>query len=189
MSQTAGVGSTPLRTTSFPFRARAQSNRASSQEATVLATGCQQIDEDAAVWFIHQLRLHGWENKDLEMCPTDLLPLRFCRCPTAAHKLKKSPPFLFPSHPIPSEFEQQNSEDSLPILWTWRCRSISAMVGLVPRLRMTVIRSLAAILPLRFLSYNEKHSLNSANGRIRQTGNVFRCAHNTCARFTRPLPL
>lgn len=43
----------------------------------------------------------------------------------------------------------------------------------MPRLRMTVMRSLAAILPLRFLSYNEKHSLNSANEGDKTNGEHF----------------
>ena len=57
----------------------------------------------------------------------------------------------------------------LPILWDWRCLSISPNVGLVPRQRMTVIRSLASIFPFCFLSCKEKHSLNSGK---RDQGNV-----------------
>lgn len=41
---------------------------------------------------------------------------------------------------------------SVPILWTSRCRSTSLKVGLVPKDRITVIRSLASIFPFRFLS-------------------------------------
>lgn len=51
-----------------------------------------------------------------------------------------------------------------PILWTCRCLSISPRVGLVPRHLITVIRSLASILLFCFLSYKEKHSLNSVRG-------------------------
>lgn len=58
---------------------------------------------------------------------------------------------------------------TLPILWTCRCLSISPNVGLVPRQRITVIRSLASILPFRFLSYKEKHSLISARNKYRMT--------------------
>lgn len=56
---------------------------------------------------------------------------------------------------------------SLPILWTCRCLLISPGVGLVPRQRITVIRSLLFILPFWFLSYNEKHSLYSAVGKTK----------------------
>lgn len=41
---------------------------------------------------------------------------------------------------------------SVPILWTSRCRSTSLKVGLVPKDRITMIRSLASIFPFRFLS-------------------------------------
>lgn len=59
-----------------------------------------------------------------------------------------------------------------PILWTCRCLSISPMVGLVPRHRITVIRSLGSILPFCFLSYKEKHSLNSARDRERNLNHL-----------------
>lgn len=49
----------------------------------------------------------------------------------------------------------------LPILCKCRCLCTSPGVGLAPRHRITAIRSEAFILPFCFLSYREKHSLNS----------------------------
>ncbi len=48
------------------------------------------------------------------------------------------------------------------MLWLSRCRWTSEGVGFAPRHRITLISSLASIFPLRWRSYREKHSLNSA---------------------------
>lgn len=58
---------------------------------------------------------------------------------------------------------------TIPILWVSKCLSSSCRVGQQPRDLMTVSRSCAFILPLRFWSYSEKHSLYSEGRQKRIT--------------------
>ena len=77
-----------------------------------------------------------------------------------------------PTHPDSSRGSRPSRAHS-PILWVCRCRCASPGVGLAPRHRITIRRSVALIFPRCCLSYREKHSLYSATAQKGESGSLF----------------